>query len=420
MWVNTGDDLNMPAASSVEIGNASVFFAQLAYFPDIVSLFTQSDFKEQLDPDDDAYSFYGYVSSALLIRQRLTVLGVTSQAAMDELDSAIRRAQSDEGESVSEQAEATDGKQAEAPDGFPADPLTRDEVLARAKAFLEWELDTDNLEFPEQYEDPRVFDEISTKHHFRILLDLVPGETRVELDLTDLKNDTCCYTMPAQLAAEVHKERHRYMSTSLPLLVLTEGSTDARALEESIRVTHAHLVDFIKFMDFDFKPDGGVSSLIKNLKALVAAGIPNRIVAVADNDAAAREALSGEFLATLPNTVRVLHYPELESLRKYPTYDVEGDIVELDVNGRAGSLEMYHGSDVLTVDGKRPPVRWTGYQTKVSTYQGVVDFKGDLGKKFHKKVKAQLEKLEQSPAAGLEGDWHGMREIIESIVHAFD
>lgn len=403
----------MPAASSVDIGTASVFFAQLAYFPDIVSLFTEADFQEELDSEYGNFSFYGYVSNAVRIRQRLTVLGVTTKSATAELDRAVADAQSKQ---YGTEAEVID----HAAEGFSEDPLTSDEVLARAKLFLEWKLDPENPEFPKNYEDPRIFGEISIKHHFRILLDLVPDEAAVKLDLTALKNDTCCYTLPVQLAANVHKDRHRDMSTSLPLLVLTEGSTDARALEQSIKVTHAHLVDFIKFMDFDFKPDGGVSSLIKNLKALVSAGIPNRIVAIADNDAAAREALNEQFLATLPETVRVIHYPELESLRSYPTYDVEGNIVELDVNGRAGSLEMYHGSDILTVDGQRLPVRWTGYQAKVATYQGVVDSKADLGKKFHEKVKVQLKKLESSPELGLEGDWHGMREIIESIVHAFD
>lgn len=407
----------MPAASYVNIGGSSVFFAQLSYFPDLVSLFSEADFHENVDTDTDtdtdAYSFYGYVSSAWKIRQRLTVLGGTAKVSKSALETAVFSAATEAASSTEEGAENS----AE----FPVQPLTAPEVLRRAHNYLHWETSyADGLVRPEPYEDPRIFEKLGLKHHFRLLLDLVPDEARVELDLTRLKNDTCCYALPADLATDVHAEQHADMSTSLPLLVLTEGSTDARALGESVKVTHPHLVDFLKFMDFDFNPDGGVGGLVRSLKALVAAGIPNRIVAIADNDAAAREALPQKFVDSLPSSVKVIHYPHLDSLRSYPAYDVEGNIVELDINGRAGSIEMYFGSDVLECDGERPPVRWTGHQQKAGTYQGVVSSKNDLGKKFHQKVKSQLEKLDSSPEANLDGDWEGMRSIIETIVRAFD
>lgn len=49
-------------------------------------------------------------------------------------------------------------------------------------------------------------------------------------------------------------------------------------------------------------------------------------------------------------------------LRAYPTLGPQlSDPVIMDVNGKAGALEMYLGRELLTVDGQLVPVQWMGY-----------------------------------------------------------
>ena len=49
----------------------------------------------------------------------------------------------------------------------------------------------------------------------------------------------------------------------------------------------------------------------------------------------------------LPDHYSVLHYPDIEIARSYPTLGPTG-LSEMNVNGLAGSIEMYLGADVLS------------------------------------------------------------------------
>ena len=86
---------------------------------------------------------------------------------------------------------------------------------------------------------------------------------------------------------------------------------------------------------------------------------------------------------------RVLHYPDLPLLRRYPTLGPQlVDPVIMDVNGRAGSLEMYLGRDLLTVDSELVPVQWTGSEGQqaqwpcLKTVIGVVVFRISAGRRL--------------------------------------
>jgi len=136
------------------------------------------------------------------------------------------------------------------------------------------------------------------------------------------------------------------------------------------------------------------------------------MVALFDNDTAASEAARPIERITLPKNVAVLRYPALESLRSYPTIGPTGT-GPFDVNGLAGSIEMYLGKDILSSDH---PVQWKGFSESMRAYQGEVMHKASLQEKFWEKV----ERCKANPDLMESTDWAGLDQIWKSIFAAFD
>ncbi|MFF9870408.1 hypothetical protein ACF1G0_34385 [Streptomyces sp. NPDC013953] len=121
--------------------------------------------------------------------------------------------------------------------------------------------------------------------------------------------------------------------------------------------------------------------------------------------------------ARWPPQCRILHYPTLPLLRAYPTYGpATGTSTPADVNGQAGSLEMYLGQDTLTdTNGDLMPVHWNAVEPKTGLRQGALR-KPDK-KAAQKKFKAKLKAARYGQPVGTE-DWSGISTIIDSIVRA--
>lgn len=301
------------------------------------------------------------------------------------------------------------------------------EVSRRFKVNLAWnsEMDLPSLLdgndevglLPPLHEDPRIFDEVPYKYHFRFLLDLCDdSDAMVQMDLSDLKNRT--ELLPKNLIEVVKNEKQVELSTSLPLLVVTEGVSDSTALSAAMEITHPHLIGFVNFMDFSYKAEGSAPNVAKTIRAMGAAGVPNRMVGIVDNDVAGLIELGKLADSPLPPNTRVIRYPDLAALRNYPTHSFGGSqLIDVDINGSAASLELYFGSDVLTGDdGAQHPIRWTTYSEKLKKNQGSVDGKVDLQRKFMAKVEQQVARGQNAAT----GDWVGISAIIDEIVHAFE
>jgi hypothetical protein len=100
-------------------------------------------------------------------------------------------------------------------------------------------------------------------------------------------------------------------------------------------------------MDFDGAGvEGGAPALTKVVKAFAGAGILNKVIAIFDNDTAGEVSFRVLAKLLIPTNIGVMKLPHLESLRAYPTIGPTGKAI-LDVNGIAGSLELYLGQDVL-------------------------------------------------------------------------
>lgn len=196
------------------------------------------------------------------------------------------------------------------------------------------------------------------------------------------------------------------------IVVLTEGSTDTQALERSLRLLYPQLGGYYTFMDFlGSNAQGSAGSLVSTVKAFVGARITNRVVALFDNDAAAEDALRGLSRTSMPPNIRVLQYPNLDLAATYPTIGPSGVITTMDVNGRACSLELYFGTDVLTNDGALVPVQWTGYKEAIGKYQGEVSRKRRLQDLYVEK----LRRCEENPEHLENVDFFAMKQLLESL-----
>ena len=200
------------------------------------------------------------------------------------------------------------------------------------------------------------------------------------------------------------------------VIVLTEGDTDREVLERSLRLLYPHLAEYFHFFHVTGKKlGGGVGELANLVRAFAAANVCYRILALFDNDTAARAALSNLDPDNLPSNIVVRHYPNIALAEDYPTLGPSGK-ARMDVNGLAGSLELYLGQDVLKDDeGVFPPVQWKGYEPKLRAYQGEILDKPKVLDRFI----AKLARCEACPDQVDHYDWEGLRAIIHSMRMAF-
>jgi hypothetical protein len=248
----------------------------------------------------------------------------------------------------------------------------------------------------------------------RLACELVAPDTYVVQDITELvsagyydESEPVCANLTRSLTAG-HPENSRR-------IILTEGSNDSKLLRDALDLLYPHLSAYYSFLDFDTsRSQGGAGHLVSIVKAFAGAGITNRVIALFDNDTAAFEARRSLDAAALPPNFAVLHYPDLDAFRRYPTLGPAG-LSHLNINGLAASIELYFGADVLSLDGALAPIQWKGYSEALAAYQGEVMHKNQLLAAFHRKIARCRVDAEAMRAA----DWAGMRAILEAVFRAF-
>ncbi|MFJ2349619.1 hypothetical protein [Streptomyces antimycoticus] len=226
-----------------------------------------------------------------------------------------------------------------------------------------------------------------------------------------------------QLCSMARESLHNTASKSSPVVVLTEGSTDVAILEPALDLLYPHLTDLVRFMDYGNRPQGGAGGLVTTVRAFAAAGIANPVIALFDNDTAASEALRPLHRDALPRNIKFLQYPPLELARSYPTLGPPsigtptGSPTRADVNGLAGSIELYLGTDALSLpDGSLRPVQWRSYSPACQQYQGEVTEKRAVQQAYASK----LASAQRDPSVIDSQDWAGVRAILDTVIHAFE
>ena len=253
------------------------------------------------------------------------------------------------------------------------------------------------------------------RNALRVVLETAPPDELLTYDLTDLAQDFSADEIDG-IADEAKYMMDQDFLLSRRVIVLVEGKSDRAILERSLNLLYPHLADYFHFFDFTGgKVPGGVGQLANLVRAFAAADVRHRILALFDNDTAAKAALSSLDLARLPSNIAVQHYPDLPLARNYPTIGPAGEAL-MDVNGLAGSIEIYLGEDVLrNSNGSLSPVQWTGYDRKVHAYQGEIQDKKKVLDRFWDK----LSSCESLPSQTSNHDWDGIRAIIDVMRGAF-
>jgi hypothetical protein len=337
------------------------------------AIFQESDrsVRSSTDAEDDPEIVYAAPREIVLAR--LALLGCTATIARERLESWLEatRASWDE--------YARDGNWA-AETASAANTLTADNWYERvpgclATRFSDQEaIDEIDRRMRDTDDSWLWFDGNGSPMSIRALLDACANVKTVTLDLTDLigggwieANAAICETRrredplePRPLAATV---------------VLGEGSSDLRILQRSLAMLFPERNDYFSFFNHaELSVDGGAAYLVKFLKAFAAARAPVRMIAIFDNDTTGIQAFRQASALGLPDNMTVMHLPDIEFARAYPTIGPQGFHL-VDVNGQAAGIELYLGRAALSFKGELRPVRWTGYIQAARAYQGEVESK---------------------------------------------
>ena len=88
----------------------------------------------------------------------------------------------------------------------------------------------------------------------------------------------------------------------------------------------------------------------------------------------------------------------------------------MDINGLAGSIELYLGHDVLRDEkGVLSPVQWISYEPGIRAYQGKIRDKKKGLDRFEEKLAYCEARHDQISRY----DWEGMEAIIDTMRKAF-
>ncbi|MFI8932449.1 HEPN/Toprim-associated domain-containing protein [Streptomyces sp. NPDC053474] len=415
-------------------GDCQFLYSRDHYSEELAALFTETDRKLVAadgsdvtpgDERDESECTLGYFTTSHALRQRLNVQGFTTRRALADLETGVatwRRAHDRERERRA-QGEQLHRNPLRAPReptellaaiGEAIRPHRPYESFATVQEYAQYE--GEFTETVSDVEELRWY--VAERSLARLIIDQAPDDTRVGLDLSELTGSWGRLDPSQPVAGQTRERQLAALPDIAPLIVLTEGSTDARLLSKAMRMTHPHLVGFVRFIDYTgTKAPGGVGALALMVNAFIAAGVANRFVAIADNDAGGHEAFAKLKKQKLPAECQVRHYPDLPLLTSYPTIDAASSTMSLtNVNGVAGSLEMYLGRDVLMIGGTLAPVHLGAVIPAVQRRQGALS-------KFHKALvqKAFEQKIKAARPGQLSGtgDWSGVHAIIEDLVHAF-
>lgn len=241
----------------------------------------------------------------------------------------------------------------------------------------------------------------------RLMLEVTSEEEELIYDITDLVLSE--YFDPEENFLE-------YVASYGKTIILTEGKFDTFVLSESLNLLYPHLADYFSFMDFDgSKVGGGAGNLATMVKSFSGAEIINKVVAIFDNDTAARASLKALQKVKVSRNIKIYTLPDLKLLYHYPTLGPSG-MVPMNVNGLAGSIELYLGRDVLQkAKSDFYPIQWMGFDSGLKQYQGEILEKDSVQKKFKQKLK--FCKDDKSLISNF--DWSGIKLILEDIFKLF-
>jgi hypothetical protein len=167
------------------------------------------------------------------------------------------------------------------------------------------------------------------------------------------------------------------VGSSGSIIVVTEGSSDAKLLEHSLRLARPGVAHMFEFMNFAAtSAAGGVEQAVKLTRSMAAARVLNRVICVLDNDGAGRDGVATLERSNLPPHFSVRVLPDVAVARSYPVETPSGTSLT-NVNGRAVSIEMLFGEELLRAGarGELPAVTWSWPVDGTEPIQGSIGYK---------------------------------------------
>lgn len=248
--------------------------------------------------------------------------------------------------------------------------------------------------------------EMDPWYTIRIIFESLNDETEVILDYTCLVD-----------GGRYNPEDEVESFYDQKIIVMTEGKTDSKIISKSLEILYPHLRQYYYFMDFDISnAQGSTNFLTHYIKAFIGAGIESRIIALFDNDAAAKNEIINFQRICIPDNIRVLTLPDIELANNYPTIGPYGN-QNASINGLACSIELFLGRNILTKDnGELIPVIWKGYVDRINKYQGEIINKDAVQQKFFETI----EQIENGSLPIEAQDWSSMEKLLQTIFNVFN
>lgn len=354
---------------------------------------------------------FGYSATAGAVRERLALMGFTAEACRHEWSSLIEDIAADD-DGPGDEFEILNK------DGTVLASVPRNQILDRGLAAYESGLPYARMDPLDQHCADMIAGFIESGHDRRILLALqlesASKDEIVRLDLHDLYLagyfdgvDNITQMAADELAVSV--------SSGGPIIVVTEGSSDARFLQRALELVVPHVSHMFRFFDKDAGAEMNSAQVVRTLRSFAAAGVTNRVVGVLDNDTAGRVAAKQLDAKPRPASNRYFLLPDVPYGSCYPTYGPNGD-ADLDINGRAVSIEFQFGVEQLRLPGgELARVEWSGREESIGAYQG----------KLPKKDKDAVQKNIQSFLADASPDhdptaepWPAVHAMIDRLLEA--
>lgn len=174
------------------------------------------------------------------------------------------------------------------------------------------------------------------------------------------------------------------------ILIVTEGSSDARIIKHALNLLCADLADFFRFVDLEgAHPFWGTGNLVKFAEGLLRIDVHNQIIFVLDNDAEGLDAFQRLGKLSLPENMRAMMLPDMDEFSQFPARGPEG-VVNCNINGRAVAIECYLDLDMPRYP--QPHVQWSNYKKEVGAWQGALEHKETYMRRFLAETKESLEK----------------------------
>ena len=310
------------------------------------------------DDEDGIELFKGFRSTGRICRERLELFGIEYSKAKEDY-------------------EATIGELKEAYDFLQNSGLSYEHYLETIKSIInsrhkEYSHDSEESFSSYLNENELIFEEQNALLALWSVLYVLDDDCTIEYDLTDIIDSGWL-----ENRSELVNEK---------IIVFTEGKTDVEFIKIGIKRFFPYLYDYYHFMDFEnSKYEANASRLVHTVKSFVGSGIKNLIIAIFDNDSAAEKEIRNLKAVKLPPNIKVLKYPPIEWANDYPTIGPSG-IQNMNINGLAGSIEMYLGLDCLQENGTLIPIQWTGYMETINQYQGSILKKEEVQRRFREKA----------------------------------